>query len=69
MTTAQENTIARLSATHGAIAVKEGYDDGAVRATAPNGHHWRVLDDDFGTPKDAGQDFSFVGQFITEVIV
>ena len=42
MTRSQEEAVDRLALQFGRLLVANGYSDGAVRVTAPNGAHWRV---------------------------
>ena len=56
MTRSQEAAVDRLALQFGRVLVADGYSDGAVRVTAPNGAHWRVGEG--GVVRDAGVDFS-----------
>jgi hypothetical protein len=56
MTREQDTALERLALRHGRVHVREGYADGTVRMTTPNGHELQV--DDSGQVLREGHDFS-----------
>ncbi len=56
MTRQQESTIDRLALEHGRVAVDEGFADGTVSATVPDGAEFRIHPN--GVGRYAGVNFS-----------
>lgn len=56
MTREQEATLDRMTEHHGQIAVRAGYLDGSVRATAPDGGEFTINED--GEARPCGVNFS-----------
>lgn len=54
--TLQDATVERLALKHGRLAVREGYANGVVAVTAPDGSHFIVNED--GVPTEVQPDFS-----------